>query len=256
MKLAPCVALALFAVSPAFAQPAPPVALQVGDARLEAARLQPYRARWKETLVNAVHQVIERGTWAEELVRESREGRDVFVRSLVVTSPDGTERERYRVVVDARTFAPLRSEWSSAGKSYEYDYDGTSVRGVRVNEGGAEPVRIAATLPQPAFDYYGGLMELFLALLPNAPGARFTFPAALSTSGALADQSGLHWPLVEVFAEEAARGAAGAVVRARRLEANTQYGFYKVWVIDAPPYVVRTVLLLPPGGRITYELLP
>lgn len=238
------------------AQPTPPTVLKVGDSRVDASRLQPYTARWKETIVNAIHQVVERGTWEDSLTYERINGRDVLVRLIVVTQPDGSMRERYRTVVDGRTFAPVRSEWeNNQGLSYAYDYAMPAATGVRVNTKGGAPVTIAANLGQPAFDYYGGVMELFLATLPRQPGAVFTFPAALTTSGYDANQSGIDWPTVQVFPEEMTRGAGGAPVKATRMEANTKYGFYKVWVTDTPPFVVRTVLLLAPGGRITYELM-
>lgn len=238
------------------AQPPVPVVLGVGDARVDTSRIRPYHARWKETIVNAIHQVIERGTWDDILTREPLRGRDVFVRTIHVSTPSGDMREYYRTVVDANTFAPVESEWrNNQGLSYAYSYQGTAVTGRRVNTTGADAVNIVATVPRPAFDYYGGMMELFLATLPRQPRSLFTFPAMLTTSGHDAEQAGLHWPVVEVFPEEITRGASGAAVKATRVEANTRYGFYKVWVTDTAPFVVRTVLLLGPGGRITYELM-
>lgn len=249
------IAVALLFSCPAGAQPATPVLLQVGDPQINAAILKPYKARWKETIVNALHQVIERGTWDDELRQEKMDGRDVLIRSIAVTQPDGTNRETVRIVVDRHTFAPIRSDWSGTGRSYVYDFAGRSVHGVRVNKPGGPPATIDVTLDRSVFDYYGGMMELFLATLPKRPGAVFAFPAAMATTGADANQSALHWPIVEVRGEETIRGSDGVTVKAWRMETNTPYGFYKVWVTDRPPYVVRTVLLLPPGGRITYELI-
>lgn len=253
MKLCLFVAVAVAAIGAV--QPEPPLVLRPGDARVAVGRLQPYKARWKETIVNAIHQVIERGTWEDQLRRDRISGRDVLVRTIVVTQPDGTNRERYRVVVDASTFEPIQSEWSGRGLSYAYDYALPSLRGLRVNEAGGKPIAMAGTLPFTAFDYYGGVMELFLATLPRTPGARFTLPAVAATTGHDADQSGVDWPTVEIIGEEMVPGFAGPAVRATRVEANTRYGFYKTWVISDPPYVVRTVLLIGPGGRITYELM-
>lgn len=237
----------------AVAQPPAPMQLQVGDSRINATLLQPYKVRWRETIVNAIHQVIERGVWDDELRREHVDGRDVLIRLITVTQPDGVVRERVKIVVDGRTFAPIRSEWSGGGRSYEYDFHGNTLKGLRVNEPGRGQVTIDVGLDRSAFDYYGGMMELFLATLPRTSGAVLTFPAALATSGPDADQAGLHWPVAEVRGEETVRSAGGDSVKAWRIEINTPYGFYKVWVTDVPPYVVRTVLLLPPGGRITYE---
>jgi len=48
----------------------------------------------------------------------------------------------------------------------------------------AEPAarRIDARFDAPFFDYYGGMMELFLATLPFKVGYRATFPAAMATT--------------------------------------------------------------------------
>ena len=236
------------------AQPQTPVVLRLGDARINARQLQPYKVRWKETFVDAVHQVSERGIWDDELRRELLNGREVLIRTIVVSDPHGTVRENTRVVVDGTTFAPVRSEWKASGASYEYDFDGMLIKGVRVSDAGKPPTAIEAQVWQPMFDYYGGMRELFLATLPRSPGL-FTFPAATATTGAGALQDSIHWPLVEVIGEDVTRGAGGKTVKAWRIEANTPYGFYKVWVTDTPPYVARTVVLLGPGGRITYELM-
>lgn len=231
-----------------------PVVLNVGDHRIDPARIQPYSAVWKETLVNVLNQVIERGMWDDRVTRERAGDRELIVRRITVNQPDGAMRERYQTTVDARTFEPVRSEWqNNRGQSYTYDYAPRRVRGERVTEPAAAPRPINASTTTRAFDYYGGMMELFLATLPKQAGSVLTFPALLATTGADADQGGIHWPLVEVFPEEVVPGSQ--TTRAARVEANTRYGFYKVWVTDAPPYVVRTILILPQGGRITYELI-
>lgn len=235
-------------------QPQTPVVLRVGDARINTRALQPYKARRREIVVDAVNQVRERGVWDDELRRESLNDRGVLVRTMVVTEPDGAIRETFRVVVDGNTFAPIRSEWKGAGASYEYDFDGMAIKGVRVTEAGREPTKIDASVWQPMFDYYGGMMDLFLATLPATRGT-FSFPAATATTGPGALQDSIHWPLVEVIGDDVTRLANGKTVKARRVEANTPYGFYKVWVTETPPYVVRTVVLLGSGARITYELL-
>jgi hypothetical protein len=165
-------------------------------------------AGWRETIVNAIHQVIERGIWDDTLTREQIGGRDVFVRTIHITQPDDSMRERYRAVIDARTFAPVRSEWeNNLALSYVYDY------------------------VMPSAPHAGRHVHI-------SRGADDIRPRRGSVGPALANSR------------------SGAPVRATRVEANTKYGFYKVWVTNAPPYIVRTVLLPGPGGWITYELLP
>jgi hypothetical protein len=235
------------------AQPRTPALLRVGDARINARALQPYKVRWKETLVDPVHQVIDRGVRDDHLQRETIDGRPVLVRTVVASAPDGSVRESMRIVGDGATFAPVRTEWRGGGRSFEFDFQGQNIAGVRINDPGASPVKIAGSVWQPAFDCYGGMMDLFLATLPRQVGV-YSFPAMVVTAGAGAAADGLDWPLVESLGDDVARGA-GKVIKAWRVEANTPYGFYKVWVTDLPPYVVRTVILQGPGTRITYELL-
>jgi hypothetical protein len=235
-------------------QPPTPVLLRVGDARINARALQPYNARWKETLVDPAHQVVDRGFRDDRLERLAINGRESLVRTVIVSQPDGTVRESMRVVVDGATFAPIRSEWQAGGRSFEFDFHGQSIAGVRIIEPGAAPSKISTAVWQPMFDFYGGMTDLFLAVLPRTPGV-YSFPAALATAGAGAPIDRLDWPLVEAIGEDVARGAGGKTIKAWRVEANTPYGFFKVWVTDAPPYVVRTVILQGPGTRITYELM-
>jgi hypothetical protein len=247
-------AIAALSSTVAAGQPQTPVILRVGDARINTRALQPYKVRWKETFVSVVHEVVERGTRDDELRRDVIDGRDVLVRTIIARDPAGGVRESFRITVDAATFAPVRSEWKAGGASYEYEFAGMAITGTRVNEPGAKPVEIAAQVWQPMFDYYGGMTDLFLATLPRTPGM-FTFPAATATTGAGATQDSIHWPLVEVVGEDVTRGAGGKLTKAWRVEANTPYGFFKVWVTDAAPHVVRAVQLMGPGGRVTFELL-
>ena len=234
-------------------QPRTPALLRVGDARINARALQPYKVRWKETLVDPANQVLDRGVRDDQLQRESIDGRELLVRTIVSSAPDGSLRESMRIVVDGATFAPVRTEWRAGGRSFEFDFRGQVISGLRIDEPGATPVKIAGSVWQPAFDYYGGMMDLFLATLPRRAGV-YSFPTMVVTAGAGAATDGLDWPLVESIGDDVARGA-GKVFKAWRVEANTPYGFYKVWVTDTPPYVVRTVILQGPGTRITYELM-
>jgi len=98
-------------------------------------------------------------------------------------------------------------------------------------------------------------MELFLATLPVKAGSRATFAATMATTDPAADASAIDWPIVEMKGEESVT-VGGVTYRAYRAEVNTPYGFYRVWLRKEPPFVVRTILLIPPGGRIMYDLLP
>ena len=176
-----------------------------------------------------------------------------MVRTVVASAPDGSVRESIRIVVDGATFAPVRTEWRGGGRSFEFDFQGQNHCGFADQRSRGVSSKDCRLGVATAFDYYGGMMDLFLATLPRRVGV-YSFPAMVVTAGAGAAADGLDWPLVESLGDDVARGA-GKVIKAWRVEANTPYGFYKVWVTDLPPYVVRTVILQGPGTRITYELM-
>ena len=241
------------AASPA-PPPAPPV-LRVGDPAVDPSRISPHERHWKVTLVNAQNRVIEYGDWRETVSREREDGRDVLVRRIALDGPDGKPKERVVLVVDAKTFAPIRTEEERPDlkTSMRYAFSGRSLKGERLSGPGAAPQKIAATLPIECFDYLGGWMELFFAALPLKEGYAVTFPSALATVGAEQTQDGVHWTTARVKGRATIDAGGGKKVETWLVEADTPYGYYKVWVADAAPYVVQTMLVLAPGGRLSYQ---
>lgn len=247
-------AVTAWAMSPAAQAPPSIERIDVGSASVSASFLVATTEHWKETLVNVQNIAIERGLWTDELTRVDIAGRPALRRHINVVTPEGKFREEVDLTVDARTFAPIRTtERNGAGLTLAFDFDGPRLKGERVTPPESAVRQIQWTAPMPFFDYYGGMMDLFLATLPFKPGYRATFPATMATTAPGADPSEIHWPIVQVMGEEDVR-SGGAIYKAWRVEVNTPYGFYRVWARKEPPYVVKTILLIPPGGRITYEL--
>jgi hypothetical protein len=95
------------------------------------------------------------------------------------------------------------------------------------------------------------MMELFFASLPISENYAVTFPAALATSDPAAPQDGIAWITARVRGKAAVE-AWGQKFETWIVEADTPYGFYRVWLSSESPYVIQTVLLIAPGGRLSY----
>ena len=182
-----------------------------------------------------MNQVVERGVRDDHLDRETNDGREELVRTVVASAPDGSIRESIRVVVDGATFAPIRTEWRGGGRFIRVRLPRPEHRrGLRINEPGARR-KDCGSVWQPAFDYYGGMTDLFLATLP--PGRRL-FVSSNVVTGARAPRRTASMAAGRALGDDVARGA-GKDIKAWRVEANTPYGFYKVWVTDRRHMCVR-----------------
>jgi len=247
------VTFACFGIAANGQSPPPVEVIHVGSALVDGNSLKPYKVRLKETIVNIQNIAIERGLWTDELRRITVNGKDAWQRHIEVVTPEGAFRETVDLVVDAATFAPLKTLERNPSGSLTFAFAGRAIEGQRTASGGS--VRDIRARPLvDFFDYYGGMMELFLATLPFKAG-RMTFPTTMATTDPAADATAIDWPIAEMKGEEQIT-VGGTTYRAWRAEINTPYGFYRVWVRKEPPFFVRTILLIPPGGRIVYDLLP
>jgi hypothetical protein len=256
IRLGPLVSLLIAAPAVAGTSKPPTAApvLHVGHAAVDASRIQPHERHWKVTLANMQNRIIEFGDWKETVTRGDASGRPTLERRIALDSPDGKPKERVRLVVDAKTFAPLKTEEErpDLGSYLRYTFEGRRLRGERSPASpGDPPRRIDLRLAVECFDYLGGMMELFFATLPLKEGYAATFPAALATSDPAAAQDGIAWITARVKGKATVE-AWGRKFETRIVEADTPYGFYKVWVSSESPYVIQTVLLIVPGGRFTY----
>jgi hypothetical protein len=234
--------------------PLPAPVLRVGDPSVDAARIQPHERHWKVTLATIQNRIVEFGDWKETVTRGEVSGRPTLERRIALDSPDGKPKERVLLVVDAKTFAPVRTEEErpDLGTHLRYTFDGRRLRGERSPLSPGEPPRhIDVRLEVECFDYLGGMMELFFASLPLKEGYAVTFPAALATSDPVAAQDGIAWITARVKGKASVE-AWGRKFDTQVVEAETPYGFYKVWLSPESPYVIQAVLLIGPGGRFSY----
>jgi len=227
----------------------------VGNSLVDTGVLRPYRVSYKETIVNIQNIAIERARWTDELSRTTEASRDAWRRHIEVVTPEGSFRETVDILVDAKTFAPLKTFERNTSGSMSFVFAGATLVGERMETSASTSRKISEHPAVAFFDYYGGMMELFLATLPFQKGSRLTFPATMATTDPSADAAAIDWPIVEMKGEEPV-SVGGVPYRAFRIEVNTPYGFYRVWARKEPPFVVRTILLIPPGGRIMYDLVP
>jgi hypothetical protein len=231
--------------------------ITVGDARVDASFIKPYKNRWKETLATSDHRIIDRGVWSDEVQYAEYQGRRVLKRVITVTRPSGKVEVTFTLMVDPRTFEPVMTEENRGGQSLlRFDFQGRRVSGRRPPQVlGGQPRAIEVKLPTRVFDFYGGMNDLFLAVLPLREGYAAKIPCFSGTIGPEADPKAITWTMMEVKRREPITTGSGEKVMAWVVETNTAVGFYKVWVTREPPYVIKTVFLGPGGGRLQYDPL-
>ena len=107
---------ALVPGSIAWAQDTQPVALSVGDTLVRGDKLQPFKNQWHMSVTTAEGKVLEdAGTWTDEMVAVTVEGRACWKRVQVATykAKNGEVRATSKTVntFDRRTLAPVYREF-------------------------------------------------------------------------------------------------------------------------------------------------
>lgn len=228
-----------------------PVKLSVDDPSIDATKIKPYRAKWKETFVTPANQVMVIGTWTDEVQRANVDGRSVIKRTITVDRPQRNIHAFTMLVVDGRTFAPLVTEESEVGKPADLhlEFRGTHVTGKRHEES------IDAHVPVKAFDTLAGMTDLFPATLALRAGYAARFPNFSTSVGDSADPAAVTWITLQVKRQDTIALPDGRKLKAWLVDSDTPLGFYKVWIADEPPYIVRTIWMGPGGGRSTFDLI-
>jgi len=205
-------------------------------------------------VATADNRVVERGSWTDEVQVVEVGGRRLLKRTWVLTR-GGKVFDTINTLADPKTFAPVMTEERKHdGEFLYFDFAGTRLKGQRSSvPPGGQPRRIEAKLGTQFFDYYGGVYDLFLASLPLREGYAATFPAAMATFGPDADPADLDWVTIRVDRKEAVAADGGRKVEAWVVDCYNAFGFFKVWVVKEPPYVMKMMIVGPGGGRITYE---
>ena len=253
------VALALAPAARALAQPAsgPPASanlVQVGDGTMRGARIRPYDNVWRVVVRRNDGSVDERGLSSDHVRFREIGGRRYLTRmegTTTISGPAGQlPTSRFSMtfnIFDPATMAPLRGESrGSDGSATVREFNGTQVvtRTTRSGDGAAERTEFA--LPQPAFDFNGGMTGLLLAALPLRAGYSVSIPGVGDTGGDVTP--------IRVLREETV--AAGRLGRVRawvvRIGDGPMPTLY--WISARAPYVIK-VMIAAPGGSVSWEMI-
>lgn len=228
-----------------------PVVLKVNDASVDASRIKPYKVQWKETFVTPANQVVVNGTWTDEVERITVDGKDVLKRTVSVDRPQRGIHSIIVLTVNGRTFAPITTEEVQAGKApaLHFDFAGKRISGYR------DTRKIEARVPIEAFDTLGGMTDLFPASLPLRAGYAARFPNFSATISADDDPATITWITLQVKRQDTVALPDGRKLKAWLVDSDTPFGFYKVWIAEEPPYIVKSIWMGPGGGRSTFDLI-
>ncbi len=245
------VASAAFAASIFLGGTATPesAAVSVGDAAVDASFIQPYANQWKLVGRGKDGSVIEMGTWSDRVALDDVGGRKVIRRRQIWIHDAGAEG--YYNVVDAKTLAPVISQYTNAGGLYyrlEYDAAGTTVRYQRspqpANDPGLPKVDLSARMEQgevktaaPFFDFNSGMFGLLIAGFPLKAGYAARFPVFKSFDPGAEPA----WIDFKVEGRETVAAGPGKTVEAWRVVVHSP-ATEETMTFDLtkePPYIIR-----------------
>jgi hypothetical protein len=233
-----------------------------GDPVVAGKRIKPYTAHWTVTYQMSDGRVIPGGptrvtSWFDTVSVETVEGRSLLHRRQILYAPDGSLLETLDNWVDAATLIPTRTvaRYGSAKLSVR-QFDRDSVWGVDPDStapGGER--KVSVRIPQPIFDFYGGLFDVFVAALPLRPGLAVRIPTDDPTAQG---GSGLTWATITVIGRDTVATAGRGNVAAWRAEANAagqSRAHFVFWIADKPPYLIRMWYVGPHGGKQVWDIV-
>lgn len=215
---------ALVLAGSAQAEPKPET-VHVGDPVVDGSFIQPFSNQWKLVGNGADGSVVEMGVWTDRAVLDEIDGRKVVKRQQTWLHDKGGEG--YLNIFDAKTMAPIVSQYVNAGGLYrrmEFNPAGTNVRyqmspspdpaadkpkipaGAKMVEG---EIKTAA----PYFDFNTGMFGLLIAAFPLKQGYSARFPVFKSYAPAAEPD----WVDFEVTGKEAVPAGPGKTVEAWRV---------------------------------------
>ena len=240
LKLVCCSALVPGSI--AWAQDTQPVALSVGDTLVRGDKLQPFKNQWHMSVTTAEGKVLEdAGTWTDEMVAVTVEGRACWKRVQVATykAKNGEVRATSKTVntFDRRTLAPVYREFEKrvAGNEntrVKISFSEKSLKIESTEQGHTEVKELPAS---PAFDFYGGVYAVLWVALPLRQGFTATFPSY--TEDEHPEQ--VRQVTYKVIGREPIDAGPRGRVNAWVVESDTMIGFLKYWISEDAPYIIR-----------------
>lgn len=228
-----------------------PISVHVGDGTLDGSFLQPYNNAWFYSVRIGDGPVIPQGIWSDHMQWTNVDGKRLMLRVQGTTFVKGVSNTILNVF-DPRTLAPVSSETHNIdGTIFRRTFRGAHVTSSRLTNAVDAKTPLAADLPQPVYDFNGGMYGILMAALPLEPGVKGTLPAIADDDPLLVEQ-----PFEVLRQEEVEAGARGKVIA--WVVDSTLPGKYRMrfWVTKAVPYIIRLVMTDEEHGRVlTWEML-
>jgi hypothetical protein len=239
------------------AQTTPPTkaeVIKVGDANVDGSFLKPYKNAWKIVYAFPGKEPFLVGTWTDELTAVEIDGQHLLKRTQMA------DYAKYNVVstsvnvFDPKTMTPVSMDFkrSDTGEWAHRDFQKTLVkyrRGISAEETKTQTGQIE--MPEPIFDYNGGMYGVLLAALPLKEGYRATFPTLSE------DRDELDRITVTVGKPELVDAGPGKQVMAWPVDTEGNYdnkGHSIFWITKEAPYVIKLVTIIPTGKWVTVTI--
>lgn len=230
------------------------VKVGVGDPAVDGSFIKSSKSQWKVTLVMTDGKVVERGNWIDELQIVDIKGRRALRRLQEWTTPDGKVFQTMVTLADAKTFAPIMSDFKRAGGVFgRKEYDGAKLKEVSTRSPDSEPKTGETKFEVPVFDFNGGMYGILLSTFPLKEG----YSATLPIDGQ--DKDGntiLQWLTFNVKGSEKVEAGAGRQVEALVVETNTGTARMTFWLNKKEaPYVFKVTSTGPLGNTLNWTIM-
>lgn len=211
--------------------------VKVGDGTLNGAFLQPYNNAWFYTVKTGDGVVHPQGIWTDHLQWTTIDGRKALMRVQGTIFIAG----KSNVVIntfDLKTLAPIgREAHNIDGSISRRSFAGAHITEAFRAAGATSDTTTSADLPEPVYDFNGGLYGILLAALPLRKGLVGSLPAVNDDGNALSAE-----PFRVLRQETISAGARGRV-KAWVVQ-SVKPGNYTMtfWLTKKPPYIIHLVM--------------
>jgi hypothetical protein len=228
-----------------------PIAVEVGDGTLDGSFLVPYNNAWFYSVKFADGRVVPEGIWSDHLQWTTINGKQEMLRVQGTSFISGVS-DVILNVFNPKTLAPIKSEAHHIdGTIFRRTFDGRRVASVTLANAKDSKIPDAAELPQPVYDFNGGMYGILLASLPLKEGLKGTLPAIGDQDAKVSREP------FEVLRQETVSAGARGSVKAWVVD-SARPGNYtmRFWLTKNPPYIIRLVMTDDAHGRVmTWEML-
>ena len=139
---------------------------------------------------------------------------------------------------DPKTLAPIASETHGIdGSIFKRTFNGKHITSVTLANPKDTAKPVETDLPQPVYDFNGGLYGILLAALPLKAGLEGSIPAVADRENELTNES------FRVLREEEVQAGARGTVKAWVVEsAKPDKYVMTFWLTKTPPYIIHLVM--------------